>query len=97
MNTQLLGTLLAAIILIHTVSVKAHEHAGAGERPDCAAMQESGSAGMDMNDPIAQAMMKKCMSTKHQQGTTDEGNLTEKSDAGELLPDTGRSHNHDGE
>lgn len=99
MNTQLLGGLLAAIILVFTTSVKAHdpaEHAGAQELPDCTTMPDPEDDPMGKNDPVAQAMMKQCMSAMHQNDTTTQRTAMEKPDASEPLPESGSSHNHDG-
>lgn len=56
--------LLALPLLLVTLSAVAHdpsEHAEKNVKPDCAAMDHDG---MDSNDPVMQAMMKKCMSEK---------------------------------
>lgn len=50
-------------VLVATMQVTAHdpsEHMAGGEAPDCAAMHQPGAPNMNMNDPVAQAMMKKC-------------------------------------
>lgn len=99
MNTQLLGGLLAAIILALTTSVKAHdpaEYAGAQQMPDCSTMPHPDDDRMDKNDPVAQAMMKQCMDAMHPDDTTTQRTAMEKPDASDLLPESGSSHNHDG-
>lgn len=99
MNTQLFGGLLAAIILVFTTSVKAHdpaEHAGTQLIPDCTTMPEPDDDRMDKNDPVAQAMMKQCMSAMHHDDTTTERTTMEKPGASELLPKSGPSLNHEG-
>lgn len=55
-------------MLVATVPVTAHdpdEHMGGGEAPDCAAMYQPGAPNVNMNDPVAQAMMKKCKNALH--------------------------------
>lgn len=53
------GLLLIAPAFAHDPA----EHAKTAEAPDCAAMKNMDHAKMDMNDPVMQAMMRKC-STK---------------------------------
>lgn len=100
MKTLLLGTLLATTILIATESVKAHdpsEHADAREMPDCTTMPDPDDVGMDRNDPVAQALRKQCMSSLHHENTTTAKLEIEEPETGELLPDNGHGHDHDGE
>ncbi|ALS99436.1 hypothetical protein [Lacimicrobium alkaliphilum] len=65
MKTQLV---VFAAILPYALSVHAHdpkEHMKNAEAPDCAAMKNMDHEEMDMNDPVMQAMMKKCMKMMH--------------------------------
>jgi hypothetical protein len=65
------ATLFGAIalpVLVITLSAQAHEpsqHADADKEPDCAKMKEMDHSKMDKNDPVMQAMMKKCMKKMH--------------------------------
>ena len=100
MKTLLFGTLLATTILIATESVEAHdpsEHADAREMPDCTTMPDPDEVGMDRNDPVAQALSKQCMSSLHHENTTTAKLEIEEPETGELLPDNGHGHDHDGE
>jgi len=100
MKTLLFGTLLATTILIATESVEAHdpsEHADAREMPDCTTMPDPDDVGMDRNDPVAQALRKQCMSSLHHENTTTAKLEIEEPETGELLPDNGHGHDHDGE
>jgi hypothetical protein len=68
MKYKSLSWLLAAPALALTLSVQAHdpkEHMKDTEQPDCAAMKDMDHSKMDMNDPVMQAMMKKCMGAMH--------------------------------
>ena len=67
------------------------EHMKDAEKPDCAAMNNMDHSKMDRNDPVMQAMMKKCMKAMHKdeaesheahgdKGQTDHGNHDEKAD-----------------
>ena len=47
------------------------EHMKDAEKPDCAAMNNMDHNKMDSNDPVMQAMMKKCMADTHHQQATD--------------------------
>ncbi len=66
MKKSLLGCALALSGLLMIAPVFAHdpaEHAMTAEAPDCDAMKNMDHSKMDMNDPVMQALMKKC-STK---------------------------------
>jgi hypothetical protein len=55
--------------LVLTLPVQAHdpaEHMKVEERPDCTAMRGMDHSKMDMDDPVVQAMMQKCMDEMHQ-------------------------------
>ena len=41
------------------------EHMKDAEKPNCKAMKDMDHSKMDMNDPVMQAMMKKCMESMH--------------------------------
>ena len=103
MSTQIFRALFATAFVFSALSANAHdpsEHVGAAEMPDCAAMHQAGSEGMDMkmdmkmdmNDPVAQAMMKKCMASMHKDGTVMESNSMENSSGGDAHPESGNSH-----
>lgn len=67
---QQLVLLLSTSALLLSVSAFAHEpseHTAASQRPDCSAMQNMDHSKMDMNDPLMQAIMQKCMNA-HNQG-----------------------------
>lgn len=51
------------------------EHAKTAEAPDCDAMKKMDHSKMDMNDPVMQAMMKKCStaSAKPKEGDQHQG------------------------
>jgi len=64
MNTKYLTFVITILILGVAFSAQAHdpkEHMKDAEKPDCAAMKDMDHSKMDMNDPVMQAMMKKCM------------------------------------
>ena len=63
MKRSLLHCTLAFSGLLMIAPVFAHdpaEHAKANEAPDCDAMKTMDHSNMDMNDPVMQALMKKC-------------------------------------
>ena len=100
--------LLALPLLLVTLSALAHdpsEHAAKNTKPDCAAMDTMDHASMDMNDPVMQAMMKKCMSDMpegdahhgHDSGqeNAEPNNETNPQDQGSATSDEDASHgNH---
>lgn len=45
----------------------------AQQKPDCAAMKDMDHSKMDMNDPVMQAMMQKCMKDPHQDDPASNG------------------------
>lgn len=50
--------------LMLALSAQAHnpeEHINKGQAPNCEAMKDMDHSKMDMNDPVMQAMMQKCM------------------------------------
>ena len=58
---------LPALLLAY--SAQAHdpaEHMNEAEKPDCAVMEDMDHSQMDMDDPVVQAMMQKCMEQMHQ-------------------------------
>jgi hypothetical protein len=65
--------------------------------PDCTTMPDPDDVGMDRNDPVAQALRKQCMSSLHHENTTTAKLEIEEPETGELLPDNGHGHDHDGE
>jgi len=94
MKRQSLSYFVALPALLLALSAQAHdpkEHMKEAQAPDCAAMKDMDHSKMDMNDPVMQAMMKKCMKAMHKdeaesheahgdKGHTDHGNHDEKSD-----------------
>ena len=65
-------TLISALAAMGiAASTQAHdpkEHMKDAENPNCAAMSAMDTSNMDMEDPVAQAMMKKCMGNVHHDG-----------------------------
>lgn len=64
MKRQFLSYFVALPALMLALSTQAHdpnEHANESQAPDCAAMESMDHTKMDMNDPVTQAMMQKCM------------------------------------
>lgn len=58
---------VSALLLVF--SAQAHEpekHMKEAEKPDCAAIKNMDHSKMDMDDPVMQAMMQKCMNEIHQ-------------------------------
>lgn len=51
------------------------EHAKTAEAPDCDAMKKMDHSKMDMNDPVMQALMKKCSAvhSEHKDGDQHQG------------------------
>jgi len=63
MKKTLLGCTLALSGLLMIAPVFAHdpaEHTKTAEAPDCEAMKKMDHSKMDMDDPVMQALMKKC-------------------------------------
>src|SRR5690554_5726942 len=93
--------LLALPLLLVTLWAVAHdrsEHAEKNVKPDCAAMDHDG---MDNNDPVMQAMMKKCMSEKsgsddHHYHDSDHDNGQQDSAASPRAEDSPASDEHSG-
>ena len=78
MKKTLLGCTLALSGLLMIAPVFAHdpaEHTKTVEAPDCAAMKKMDHSKMDMNDPVMQAMMKKCSPAhaEHKEGDQHQG------------------------
>jgi hypothetical protein len=72
------------------VSALAHdreEHMEKSEKLDCSAMEKMDHSKMDMNDPVMQAMMKKCMNQMNH----------EKDDSVKGQDETGEGEDHDHE
>jgi len=64
MKFQTLPYFVALPALMMALSAQAHnpeEHINKGQAPNCAAMKDMDHSKMDMNDPVMQAMMQKCM------------------------------------
>lgn len=68
MKMKLFAPLLALTVFAIALSVQAHdpkEHMKDAEKPDCSAMRDMDHSKMDMDDPVMQAIMKKCMKDMH--------------------------------
>lgn len=64
MKIKFIAPLLVLTAFAIAMGVQAHdpkEHMKDAEKPDCSAMKDMDHSKMDMNDPVMQAMMKKCM------------------------------------
>ena len=64
-------TALIVMGMLVTGSAYAHdpsEHTGKAEKPKCEAMENMDRSKMNMNDPVMQAMMKKCKAVHHDDG-----------------------------
>jgi len=64
MKRQFLSYFVALPALMLALSAQAHspeEHINKGQAPNCAAMKDMDHSKIDMNDPVMQAMMQKCM------------------------------------
>lgn len=97
MSTQSFRSLLATTILLVTVPAMAHdpsEHMAAAEKPDCTVMDDRGHDGMDTNDPVVQAMMKKCMGSTHKEGMSTMREPSQSPAPDELVTEQGHSHDH---
>ena len=73
-------------VLLLSLNAWAHdpsEHMKNSEKADCSAMQGMDQSKMDMNDPVMQAMMQKCM---HQKGMDHHDDDDDEDDG----------HHHDG-
>ncbi|MCG8092228.1 MAG: hypothetical protein JAZ17_01125 [Candidatus Thiodiazotropha endolucinida] len=70
--------ILGMTALVASLSVQAHDpsmHKAKNQNPDCTAMKTVDSSKIDPNDPVMQAMMKKCSGTtsgKDRQQTHDD-------------------------
>tara|TARA_R110002049_G_scaffold29552_17_gene100455 strand:- start:3678 stop:3944 length:267 start_codon:yes stop_codon:yes gene_type:complete len=76
MKIKTLTFIVALSTLAFTLSAQAHdpkEHMKDAEKPDCAAMKNMDHSKMDMQDPIAQAMMKQCMGSMDKPASEMEG------------------------
>jgi hypothetical protein len=99
MGTKLFRSLLAATAVLVTVPAMAHdpsEHMDTAEKPDCTAMNDRGHEEMNTNDPVVQAMMKKCMNAMHTQGMSTKGESMESPVPDELMTKQAGSHDHHG-
>lgn len=82
MKRHLLLYLIALPALVLTLTAQAHDpkkHMNEKQTPDCAAMKEMDHSKMNMNDPVMQAMMQKCMGkdTKMSSDGHDEAEVKE--------------------
>lgn len=63
MKLTSISGVVAMSALILAFAAEAHdpeEHMKSADKPDCAAMKDMDHAGMDMKDPVMQAMMQQC-------------------------------------
>jgi len=68
MKMKLTPPILLITLFTTVTSAQAHdpkEHMKDAEKPDCSAMKDMDHSKMDMDDPVMQAMMKKCMKDMH--------------------------------
>lgn len=68
MKHQTLRHFVAALAMLLALFAQAHdpkEHVKQAHAPDCAAMKDMDHSKMDMNDPVIQAMMQKCIKAMH--------------------------------
>ncbi|MBR9910260.1 MAG: hypothetical protein GYB33_07900 [Gammaproteobacteria bacterium] len=76
MKPKYLTPILILVALGAAFSAQAHdpkEHMKDAKKPDCAAMKNMDHSKMNMNDPVMQAMMKKCMKDmQHNESKTDQ-------------------------
>ena len=74
MKTFLLNSALILSSVLLVAPSFAHdpaEHTNTAEAPDCEAMKKMDHSKMDMNDPVMQAMMKKCSAAHAEQKEGD--------------------------
>ncbi|HIC45330.1 MAG: hypothetical protein VX829_07955 [Pseudomonadota bacterium] len=81
MKIKLVHIVMSVVALQVPISLYAHEqedHAnmGSSKEPNCTAMKDMDHGKMDMNDPVTQAMMQKCMSHDMQGHSNDHKNST---------------------
>lgn len=72
MKRQLFSSFTGIAAIFLALSAQAHEpgeHMKDAEQPDCAAMKVMDHSKMDMDDPVMQAMMQRCMDEMHQDET----------------------------
>ena len=70
MKQRRLVLLLSASALLLSAAAFAHdpsEHKMEEQKPDCSAMQKMDHSKMNINDPVMQAMMQKCMKGMHEE------------------------------
>ncbi len=87
MKTKILPGVTAIMSLVFALSVQAHdpkEHMKDADAPDCATMKNMDQSKMDMDDPVTQAMMQKCMKGMH--------NMKEMHDNDETVHDAGQEN-----
>ncbi len=73
------------------------EHAQNGEDPNCAAMQTMDHSNMDMDDPVMQAMMEKCMGHMDDHsahGTSTGQDQTDQDDTAHEMTNSSGDHQH---
>lgn len=76
MKTILLNSALilsSALMVAPSFAHDAAEHAKTAEAPDCEAMKTMDHSKMDMNDPVMQALMKKCSAAEPKEGDQHQG------------------------
>ena len=87
---------LAVPGLLLGFSAQAHEpekHMKEAEKPECAAMKTMDPSKMDRDDPVMQAMMKKCMKDMHHGKDKNESDLEHSHDDNES-EDEHAEHQH---
>ena len=96
MKMKPFAPLLALTIVATAMNAQAHEpkeHMKDAEKPDCSAMKDMDHSKMDMNDPVMQAMMKKCMKDMHHGKDKNESDLEHSHDDNES-EDEHAEHQH---
>ena len=92
---------IALVLLMASVSGawahSAEEHMKNAEEADCSAMEGMDMSNMDENDPVMQAMMKKCMKQMHASDDGDASTAEHKQEdmnEGDAAEASGGEHDH---
>ena len=90
-NTHIKSALLVMAVLV-AGSAYAHdpsEHADKAEKPKCEAMASMDQSALDADDPIAQAMLKKCQAAHTDEGQDEQHEPQDTSDHHQPAADHG--------
>lgn len=96
MKTFLLNSALilsSALMVAPSLAHDPAEHAKKAEAPDCDAMKKTDHSKMDINDPVMQAMMRKC--TAAHTGQKD-GDQHQGMDHGDMKANDDQKASHEG-